>query len=578
MLTYGDPVYFDTIMILRRLAVAFALSVLLLADLVCTQTLAAPMRGPLVPMDEAAEPCTHPTTNLEGEVVLKTACLYEQNFTIKSSDTTLDCNGAQIIGGNGRVIHIQGQIENVTVKNCYLHHTRGIMVSPPNRLPDETDDQLRARSPKNVLITNVHTWDTMSTGMFFGPHVVGVTARDSIVERASSAGIYLEFGAQSCVIQNNLLRDNGLKLPQGLPTVGWLRREGVAVDAAAFNLIEGNDFEGNAFGGVFLYKNCWEFHSIHMDSPPRHQHAHSNIIRDNRFYDMPVGVWVAARQARDLGAWDCGDVSPYPNPISLAEAFPSDYPTFRSTFPAPYDYSVEYLYAMQQGVCPENDDCQLQRETVYIYEDFAEDNTIEGSRFENLSLVGVRVEDDRTIVKDNLFIGDFDYLYVGTPFRSRYLNRPVADTKIRGNSFYHPPAKSFAEMLALVPDEHVGTQLEDNHPACITPWQRVIAHGEQVTAYEADRVVQGQQCRQEVRLCQLGTLGGSFGFESCEVDPNLDASVVDDGGAENDGGTAGSGGSDSGCGCRVGGASGSIIPVAFLVLLLSGRWRRRRVH
>ena len=100
---------------------------------------------------------------------------------------------------------------------------------------------------------------------------------------------------------------------------------------------------------------------------------------------------------------------------------------------------------------------------VSSWPDFAEENKIRDNIFEQHSRGGIRVEDDETEITGNLFIGDFDYIFVGAPFRARLDNHPVLDTLIRNNSYYAPGNTSFASLLALIPDEHSGTVLEDNH-------------------------------------------------------------------------------------------------------------------
>lgn len=420
-------------------------------------------RGPLVEPDPQATVCQPPET-LAGEVVLESSCIYEANLRIEQSGTTLDCNGAWVRPARGRAIWIAGQLEDVTVTDCYLGGG-GVRVQGPPREPGESDDALRARSPRNVVIEHIHVKESHMTGIFIGPHVTGVTVRKSIVEHTASSGIYLEYGTRDNRIEDNLIQDNGHTLGDGTPRVNWWRREGIAVDASAHNTITGNTLRRNAFGGIFLYKNCWELHSYEPDSEQRVQHARDNLIEGNQFSDMPVGVWVASRQARDLGAWDCGDPTPYPNPIPLEEAFP-DEPACRGTIPAPYDYSAEYLWAKFEGrTCPQ-DDCSTDRDAVWIWPDFAEDNTIRGNTFSRLELIGVRVEDDGTTIEGNLFLGDFDYVYLGTPFRARYLGEPVLGTRITDNLFQSPEAEGFEERLCLVEGEHQDTMVAHNAPAC----------------------------------------------------------------------------------------------------------------
>ena len=98
---------------------------------------------------------------------------------------------------------------------------------------------------------------------------------------------------------------------------------------------------------------------------------------------------------------------------------------------------------------------------VSSWPDFAEENKIRDNIFEEHSRGGIRVEDDETEITGNLFIGEFDYIFVGAPFRARLDNHPVLDTLIRDNSYY-APGNTSALLLALIPDEHSGTILEDN--------------------------------------------------------------------------------------------------------------------
>lgn len=420
--------------------------------------------GPAVPMDPDAVDCPLPEGPLQGEVQLDPGCIYRQRVELAESDTTLDCRGAQIRPERGRAIRIVGPVQRVTVRDCYLGGG-GLLVRGVDIEPGEDGDATRTRSSTEVLIERVHVLASHMTGMFIGNHVVGATVRDCLVENTESCGIYLEYGSQSNRIEHNLIRNAGHEVG-GLPRQHWWRREGIAVDASAHNTIVGNELHHNAFGGVFLYKNCWEYHSTDPNGPQRIQHAHSNLIADNHFHHMPIGVWVAARQARDLGAWDCGDPTPYDNPILLDEAFPPDYPVSQGTFPAPYDVSAEYLWNELEGrPCPD-DDCSYEREAVYIWPDFAENNTVRGNLFEDLELIGVRIEDDDTTVERNVFLGAYDHIYLGTPFRARYLDQPVARTRITHNLFKAPDATRYDAHLFTVPGEHRDTIIRENALAC----------------------------------------------------------------------------------------------------------------
>ena len=101
---------------------------------------------------------------------------------------------------------------------------------------------------------------------------------------------------------------------------------------------------------------------------------------------------------------------------------------------------------------------------MHIWPDFAEENIITENRFENISLGGIRVEDDDTEVTQNLFVGDFDYIFLGAPFRARLADQPVQNTLIQ-SSFLSDEDTLFIDHLALMPDEH-------NRPF----WKTIIEH------------------------------------------------------------------------------------------------------
>jgi len=394
-----------------------------------------------VPRDSQAKPCTHTTKELSGQVKLKRSCVYTHRFKVKASNTMVDCDGAQISPGNPNHngFSISGSIQDVLVKNCYVKGGKGIAIRPPERKAGESNDAYRKRSPARVVFSNMHVTRSSNVGAYIHHHVVGATVRDSVIEDNNRPGMYL--GAESArnFVRNNLIRNNGFRTEAGGKSVGWYQREGLAVDASAGNLIEGNQFQDNAFGGVLLYKNCWEHRATNPKSLQRIQHSHSNIIRNNRFSGRGIGVWVAARQARDLLLMACGDPTPYKNPITIWNLFTKAYPTFKATFPAPY-------------LLP----------TVYIWLDHAEKNTITGNTFTDMGLAGVRIEDDETRITGNHFVGDFEYIYLGTPFRAHLLNRPVDRTVITGNTHSSPAGRTFTENLALVPGEHSNTTLQSS--------------------------------------------------------------------------------------------------------------------
>ena len=446
-------------------------------------------RGPNQPLNTQSQSCELESNDLTGDVFLSPDCHYNQRMNIKSSATTLDCQGAQLRGNGGYAIMVKGEIENIVVRNCYLRGVRGIAVKAPSRLDEETDEELRQRAPRNVIIENIDVRGSESVGVHLHPHTMGVLVRDSIMEGNSGPGVYMSPYGKGHHIDNNRIANNGHLKPDGTPKIAWYRREGVAIDGSSEHLIENNLFDGNAFGGVLMYKNCWEHAAENPDSKPRTEYASDNIIRNNTFQNELFGVWVAARQSRDLYMMGCGDPTPYDNPIWWNSVIDD---SFQESL-HPSVYTSGYFLPW-----------------ISVWRDYAEDNQIIGNIFIDSIRGGIRIEDDRTIVQDNLFIGDGDYIFVGAPFRARLAGLPVQDTLISNNSFHHESEENFEGLLYLVPEEHTGTMVINNHRACYIDDETLVRHHEVVLVEDADCPI--------VQICEDGTLSAPY------EDPNCDTS------------------------------------------------------
>ena len=59
---------------------------------------------------------------------------------------------------------------------------------------------------------------------------------------------------------------------------------------------------------------------------------------------------------------------------------------------------------------------------------------------------------------------------------------------------------------------------EETDQACATPWGAQVLHGQDVTAFLAASVDFGGECLSQARVCNDGTLQGSYGYASCAVE------------------------------------------------------------
>ncbi|MGB0646122.1 MAG: right-handed parallel beta-helix repeat-containing protein [Bradymonadia bacterium] len=446
-------------------------------------------RGPSQPQDTSPDRCRLDDTSLQGTVELRGECRYEQGFEIDEPDVVLNCNGATISPDSGYAVNIKRNADRAIVRDCYMNGEKGIAVRVRRLRDGESDDDVRDLAAENVVIERVHVSESTGVGIHILPHTVGVTVRDSIIIDNSSAGLYLSPYGKRHQIINNLIENNGHIKPDGVPRIGWYRREGIAVDGSSEHVIRGNDINDNAFGGIFLFKNCWEHAADEPNSRPRTEYASDNVITDNHFRDQPFGIWVAARQSRDLTQMECGDPTPYNNPISVTSVFHSTYADYPSA-------NVE-LYLLSLNFAS-------------VFPDFAKDNIIRGNVFENIIRGGVRIEDDGTEVRDNLFIGDFDFIFVGAPFRARLNNEPVRDTVITDNSFAEAGAAEFRTKLALIPEEHVDTQVSNNFRACQRDDGTYARHGETSSENALEN------CGDERTACNDGQWQTSRVEDGCE--------------------------------------------------------------
>ncbi len=196
-------------------------------------------------------------------------------------------------------------LSNVVVKNCNFNQfaSSGVRVTWDTQDTKKGADReaIYRRSPHDILLENVSVKDNGGVGIYLDDYVSDVTVKKSRIEGSAGVGIYLEHSSRRITLTDNTITGNGFR------NGGKSKREGVAVDSSAYNVIERNVFQGNAAGGVFLYKNCGE-HFSSGKQVLRWQHSDHNKIQGNLFVGEAVGVWLASRQDRDLSKWDCGDV------------------------------------------------------------------------------------------------------------------------------------------------------------------------------------------------------------------------------------------------------------------------------
>lgn len=335
---------------------------------------------------------------VSGDAKLDSSCIYRQTIAITQSDTTLDCRGALIdlnyASGSGIIVRPAPRdvVKNITIKNCKVKRPSksGVEVfSAGLGLKGQNDDslsadQMRSYSPRNVVIDNVAVDGARNAGIYIHQGTVGAIIRNSSITNAFSICVYLDAFSKHSTVTNNTFIDCGFRAPKfNVAETPGNAREGLAIDGSSDNIITNNTFKGNAAGGIFVYKNCSENNAL---GGMRTEPAANNIISKNTFSDMPVGVWVASRQSRNLSKWRCADTSPYPGEMGK----------------------------------------------IYFL-DYAPGTKIVENTFSSMSEVGVRIEDDFTTVTNNRFIASTQDTEIGGAIRAKVLRRPIKGTIISDN-------------------------------------------------------------------------------------------------------------------------------------------------
>jgi hypothetical protein len=301
---------------------------------------------------------------------------------ISDSHTELDCQGSVIDPGSlrGYALHINShgrELTNVTVRNCIVRNANAIGIVVGWRGSDQAKvsryerEEIYYRTPHFVQIINTRVEASKGAGIYIDDYVSDVTLRHVAVTRSDSMAIYLEHSSRRVTIEYSLFEDNSLVK----------KREALAIDSSAHNVIRRNIFRRNKAGSIFLYKNCHEHAAFDAKQTERWQGSDNNLIEDNHFEDEPVGIWIGSRQSLDLRKLRCGD---------------------------PY-YGGKFV------------------------RDKARENTVRSNSFLRVAK-GVLIEDDENAVVGNRFRSTQEVcIRVGSSPRSRLLGMPIVEITVKDN-------------------------------------------------------------------------------------------------------------------------------------------------
>lgn len=225
-----------------------------------------------------------------------------EQITIDKSDTVIDCKGGLFNDGKPTYIVISSkkttngwiQTKNITIQNCRINGAIRVVGLGVNGQAEDVKqsslslghtERAQTIAPTNIKLSNV-TIDGVSnkTLLYLAPGTTFVTVENCIFSgQNTGTGPVIYLDAESA---NNTFRNNTISTTT--------QREVMACDGSAYNIIDGNRFEGVINGGIYLYRNCGEGGTV------RHQTPNHNTIKNNYFNlrNMSLGrfgIWLGSR-------------------------------------------------------------------------------------------------------------------------------------------------------------------------------------------------------------------------------------------------------------------------------------------
>lgn len=220
-----------------------------------------------------------------------------------ASGIEISCHGATIESGSSDpTILIMSQKnpdgswsvpKNISISGCVVKGSIGIRGlsragggaenKNSSMRPDHTK-RAQAAAPSKITLSGLRLIASGETPLYAGPGTTDLEVRNSTFS-GTTDGVAIYLDAESA---RNRIQNNRFELVS-------TRREMIALDGSAHNVISQNTFVAANRGAIFLYRNCGESGAI------RHQSPQYNTISKNVFEaSAPANptVWIGSRQGK----------------------------------------------------------------------------------------------------------------------------------------------------------------------------------------------------------------------------------------------------------------------------------------
>lgn len=215
----------------------------------------------------------------------------------------------QVIDGNGKVLDgndcllVKSIIhngkwfvpENITIKNFVVNGSVriiGLGANGESELVKQSSknknhvEYAQSVSPKNIIFDNIKIKANKRIPFYVAPACTRITLQNSeLFGESQSTAIYLDCESGFNVIQNNLIKTK-------------TKRESIAIDGSANNVIKNNIFEYVKYGGIYLYRNLGEGGTIRHQTPSYNQIL-SNTFKAQSKIDQILfpEIWLGSRSS-----------------------------------------------------------------------------------------------------------------------------------------------------------------------------------------------------------------------------------------------------------------------------------------